>query len=214
MMKSMRLIFAGVGWAALSLVAVTTTAHAQQASGNDLRDIRIGMGIGDLPTAGYVNFACANDQGHAIAAWSDWSKCPAANDGLHAIRFDYDPSTSREGTIVAGHPALLTLLVDDKGTVAGLRIETDPKARLYLRKKAFLFGMQVKSRYGTDGWTCQEAQPENGEQSVGGVYINESCRKTIHGRSITVRRALYRRADQDMKSFVDKTSVLIQRSQG
>lgn len=63
MMKSMRLIFAGAGWAALSLVAVTTTAHAQQASGNDLRDIRIGMSIGDLPTAGYVNFACANDRG-------------------------------------------------------------------------------------------------------------------------------------------------------
>ena len=212
MMKSMRLIFAG--WAAVSLIAVTTTADAQQATGNDLRNIRIGMGIGDLPTAGYVNFACANDQGHAIAAWSDWSKCPAENDGLYAIRFDYDPSTSREGTIVAGHPALLTLLVDDKGTVAGLRIETDPKARLYLRKKAFLFGIQVKSRYGTDGWTCQEAQPENGEQSVGGVYINESCRKTTQGRAITVQRALYRRADQDIKSFVDKTSVLIQRSQG
>ena len=78
----------------------------------------------------------------------------------------------------------------------------------------FLFGMQVKSRYGSDGWTCQKAQPENGEQSVGGVFINESCRKTVQGRSITVERALYRRADQDAKSFVDKTSVLIQRSQG
>jgi hypothetical protein len=69
-------------------------------------------------------------------------------------------------------------------------------------------------RYGTDGWTCQEAQPENGEQSVGGVYINESCQKTVQGRSITVERTLYRRADQDMKSFVDKTSVLIRRAQG
>lgn len=214
MMKSMRLILAGAACAALSLIAVTTTADAQQAAGNDLRDIRVGMAVNDLPAAGYVKFACANDQGHTIAAWSDWSKCPPGNDGLHAIRFDYDPSTSREGTVVAGHPALLTLLVDDKGTVAGLRIETDPKARLYLRKKAFLFGMQVKSRYGSDGWTCQKAQPENGEQSVGGVFINESCRKTVQGRSITVERALYRRADQDAKSFVDKTSVLIQRSQG
>lgn len=214
MMKSMRLISSAAGSALLSLVALTAPAAAQQAAGNDLRSIRIGMAVNDLPAAGYVNFACANEQGHTITAWSDWSKCPAGNDGLHAIRFDYDPSTSREGTIVAGHPALLTLLVDDKGMVAGLRIETDPKARLYMRKKAFLFGMQVKSRYGTDGWTCQEAQPENGEQSVGGVYINESCRKTVQGRSITVERALYRRADQDMKSFVDKTSVLIQRPQG
>ena len=77
-----------------------------------------------------------------------------------------------------------------------------------------LFGIQVKSRYGADGWTRQQAQPENGEQSVGGVYINESCQKTVQGRLITVERALYRRADRDMKSFVDKTSVLIRRSQG
>jgi hypothetical protein len=214
MMKSTRLIAAAANWALLGLIAVMAPAQAQHPTGNDLRDIRIGMAVSDLPASGYVKFACANEQSHAITAWSDWSKCPAGNDGLHAIRFDYDPSTSREGTIVAGHPALLTLLVDDKGSVAGLRIETDPKARLYIRKKAFLFGIQVKSRYGADGWTCQEAQPENGEQSVGGVYINESCRKTVQGRSITIERALYRRADQDMKSFVDKTSVLIQRSQG
>jgi hypothetical protein len=77
-----------------------------------------------------------------------------------------------------------------------------------------LFGIQVKSRYGAGGWTGQQVQPENGEQSVGGVYINESCQKTVHGRSITVEHALYSRADQDIKSFVDKTSVLIRRSQG
>jgi hypothetical protein len=213
-MKSRHLIFAAANLMLLGFVAVAAPAGAQQSAGNDLRDIRIGMAVGDLPAKGYVKFACANEQGHAIAAWSEWSKCPAGSDGLHAVRFDYDPSTSREGTIVAGHPALLTLLVDDKGMVAGLRIETDPKARLYIHKKAFLFGMQVKSRYGADGWTCQQAQPENGEQSVGGVYIRESCQKTVQGRSITVERALYRRADQDMKSFVDKTSVLIQRSQG
>ena len=213
-MKSKHVIFAAANWLLLSLAAIAAPADAQQPVSNDLRDIRIGMAVSDLPAAGYVKFACAGEQGHTIAAWSDWSKCPAGDDGLHAVRFDYDPATKREGTIVAGHPALLPLLVDDKGMVAGLRIETDPKARLYMHKKAFLFGIQVKSRYGADGWTCQQAQPENGEQSVGGVYINESCRKTVQGRSITIERALYRRADQDMKSFIDKTSVLIQRAQG
>ena len=79
----------------------------------------------------------------------DWRDCPADASGFHAIKFGYDPATSRDGTIVAGHPAILTLLVDDAGIVSGLRIETDPKARLYIRKKAFLFGIQVKSRYGS-----------------------------------------------------------------
>jgi hypothetical protein len=189
-------------------------ARAQQPADNDLRDIRIGMAVTDLPAAGYANFACTNDEDHAIAAWSDWPTCPADKEGLRAIRFDYDPSTSREGTMVAGHPAILTLLVDDKGIVAGLRIETDPKARLYIRKKAFLLGLQVKSRYGTDGWTCQQRQPDSGEQPVGGVFLKESCLKTVQGRSITVERKLFRRPDQDMKTFVDETRILILRSEG
>ena len=110
------------------------------------------------------------------------------------------------------NPAILTLLVDDKGLVAGLRIVTDPKARLYIRKKAFLLGMQVKSRYGAEGWTCRQAQPADGEQPVGGVYIRESCLKTLQGRSITVERELFRRPDQDMKTFVDETRILIRRA--
>ena len=207
-------IFAVATLVLLNLELAATRVGAQQPAGNDLRDIRIGMAVTDLPAAGYANFACTNDEDHAIAAWSDWPTCPADKEGLRAIRFDYDPSTSREGTMVAGHPAVLTLLVDDKGLVAGLRIETDPKARLYIRKKAFLLGIQVKSRYGADGWTCWQAQPDDGEQSVGGVYVKESCLKTVQGRSITVERRLFRRADQDMKTFVDETRILIRRSEG
>jgi hypothetical protein len=120
--------------------------------------------------------------------------------------------TSRDGTIVAGHPAVLTLLVDDAGIVSGLRIETDPKARLYLRKKAFLFGIQVKSRYGLDGWSCTQAQPNAGEQPVGGVYVRESCTKTTQNRLIVVERNLFRMSGQDVKTFVDETRMTILRT--
>src|SRR5260370_40690905 len=96
------------------------------------------MSVTDLPAAGYANFACTNDQGHAIAAWSDWPTFPAVEEGLRAIRFDYDPSTSRGATMMAGHPSVLTLLLDVQGLSAALRIETDPKTRLYDRKQAFL----------------------------------------------------------------------------
>ena len=213
-MRWTRGILAIATWVLSSLALEATMVAAQEPAGNDLRDIRIGMAVTDLPVAGYANFACTNGQGHAIAAWSDWPTCPEDKEGLRAIRFDYDPSTSREGTMVAGHPAILTLLVDDKGIVAGLRIETDPKARLYIRKKAFLLGLQVKSRYGADGWTCQQRQPDSGEQPVGGVFLKESCLKTVQGRSITVERKLFRRPDQDMKTFVDETRILILRSEG
>ena len=170
-------------WSLLVIAAMMTPAAAQDPGSNDLRDIRLGKPVTDLPDAGYVNFACASDSGKMLTTWLGWRDCPADALGFHAIKFGYDPVTSPDGTIVAGHPAVLTLLVDNAGTVSGLRIETDPKARLYIRKKAFLLGIQVKSRYGLDGWSCTQAQPDAGEQPVGGVYVRERVQRP----PITVR---------------------------
>jgi hypothetical protein len=194
------------------LLATLQHAAAEDFSGNDLRDIGIGKPVADLPSEGYVDFSCAADTTQKLSGWSDWRNCPAGADQLHALRFGFDPTMSRDGTVVAGHPAVLTVLIDNAGTVAGLKIDTDPKARLYLRKKAFLFGPQVKARYGTDGWTCTQAQPESGEQPVGGVYIKEKCTKTIDGRALAIERSLFHQAGQDEKSFVDETRVTILRA--
>jgi hypothetical protein len=114
--------------------------------------------------------------------------------------------------MVAGHPVILILLIDDSGHVAGLQIETDPKARLFLRKKAFLLGLQARSRYGSDGWACTEGQPGGGDEPVGGVYLRERCTKTITGRSLAVERNLFRRSGQDIKNFVDETLISIKKA--
>lgn len=196
----------------LTAVPLMASASAQDSGGNDLRDIRIGMAVADLPDAGYANFACANEAGRKLAGWSGWRDCPAGAAGQHAIRFGYSAETDREGTVVAGHPVVLTLLIDNAGTIDGLRIDTDPKARLYLRKKAFLFASQIRSRYGSEGWSCTQGQPEAGEQPVGGVYIRERCAKTAWKRSFVVERSLFRRADQDAKNFVDETRMTIVRT--
>jgi hypothetical protein len=144
-----------------------------------------------------------------LAGWTQWRDCPADADGTRAIRFGYDPSISRDGTMVAGHPAILTLLINDSGHVGGLQIETDPAARLYVRKKAFLLGLQARSRYGSDGWACSDGQPGAGDQPIGGIYLRERCTKTINGRSLVVERNLFRRSGQDIKSFVDETRISI-----
>ncbi len=188
---------------------VMHAASAQAVPKYDLRDITVGMPVGDLPDAGYVNLACAQDPERKLNAWSAWRDCPADDQAKRAVRFEFDPETSRDGTLVAGHPVLLTALIDDKGAVTGLTIETDPKARLYIRKKAFLFGNQVKSRYGAEGWDCKELQPTSGEQPVGGVFLREVCSKAVPGRTLTVERDLFRKPDQDAKSFVDQTLVRI-----
>jgi hypothetical protein len=194
------------------LLTALPPASAEDFSGNDLRDIRIGMPVTELPSTGYAGFSCPTEATVKVSDWSGWRDCPVGSDGLRALRFGYDPSTSRDGTIVAGHPAILMALIDNQGTIAGLRIETDPKARLYLRKKAFLFGPQVKARYGSDGWNCTEAELGAGEQPVGGVHVKERCTKTIQGRALVVERNLFRKAGQDEKSFVDETRVSILRA--
>lgn len=203
-----RTSFAAI-FAMVLLPFVMHAAAAQAVPSYDLRDITVGMPVGDLPNEGYVNLTCAKDPGRKLATWSAWRDCPADEQARHAVRFDFDPETSQDGTKVAGHPVLLTVLVDDKGTVTGLTIETDPKARLYIRKKAFLLGNQVKSRYGAEGWDCSEQQPTANEQPVGGVFLREVCRKTVPGRMVTVERELFRKPDQDAKSFVDQTLVRI-----
>jgi hypothetical protein len=200
-----------LAWQAVALA--NSPARTEEFSGNDLRDIRIGMAASELAKSGYVDFACATDPKHTLAGWENWRDCPAEASGTRAIRFGFDPSTSRDGTMVAGHPAILTLLIADGGTVAGLQIETDPKARLYIRKKAFLLGIQAKSRYGSDGWLCTEGEPGAGEQPVGGVYVRERCTKTISGRTLVVERNLFRRPEQDIKDFVDETRVSILRAE-
>jgi hypothetical protein len=206
-------ILAAAVLAVLAVTLANSPARTEEFSGNDLRDIRLGMAVADLQESGYVDFACAADPKHTLAGWANWRDCPADANGTRAIRFGYDPSTSRDGTMVAGHPAILTLLIDDTAHVGGLQIETDPTARLYIRKKAFLLGQQAKSRYGADGWACTDGQPDaGGDQPVGGVYLRERCTKTISGRSIVIERNLFRRPDQDSKNFVDETRITILRA--
>jgi hypothetical protein len=195
---------------ALQMATLADSAvRAEEIEGNDLRDIRVGMAAADLSPSGYVDFACAADLKRSLDGWTNWRDCPADASGTRAIRFGYDPLVSRDGTLVAGHPAVLTLLIDDSGRVAGLQIETDPKARLFLRKKAFLLGQQAKSRYGVEGWACTEGHPGAEGEPVGGVYLRERCTKTTGGRSLTVERNLFRRPGQDIKNFVDETRISI-----
>jgi hypothetical protein len=205
---------AGLYLALLPIAFSGSSAGAEEFAGNDLRDVRIGMAVADLPERGYVDFACASLPERTLPGWKSWSDCPAGPDGRHAVRFGFDPETSRDGTMVAGHPAILTLSIDNAGQVVGLEIVTDPKARLYLRKKAYLLGAQAMSRYGAEGWTCTQESPGAGEESVGTVYVKEHCTKTTAGRSLVIDRSLFRPAGQDLKNFIDETRITITQAKG
>ncbi|WOH64025.1 hypothetical protein [Bradyrhizobium sp. BWA-3-5] len=207
-MKSARRAVMSVG----AFLAIGMQAGVAQVEPEyDVRDITVGRPVSIISDAGYANLSCARDPKAKLPAWSVWDECPAEPDAVRAIHFEFDRETSQEGTIIAGHPVLLTVFIDGKGIVSGLDIETDPNARLYARKKAFLLAAQVRSHYGSEGWTCTEGKAEAEEQPVGGVFIRETCRKALPDRFLTVERNLFRRAGRDVRDFVDRTHVRITR---
>jgi len=192
-------------------------ASAEEA---DLRDFRVGMPASELPAEGYTDFACAGAGARVgVQGWQDYARCPADAAGLHALRFSYQEGSNElaflndtyEGTKVGGHPVLLTLLISDASIVEGLRIETDPAARLNRRKKAYLLGELAKARYGEAGWTCTEAQPGAGEEPVGGMFMKEHCEKTTPTRSYILDRQMFHKVGADQRGFVSASQLEIRR---
>src|ERR1700739_2800683 len=96
----------------LVFAASVTAAVQAMATAGDLRDINVGMEISSVPDAGYINLTCVGEKTHRLAEWAQWAACPAGPDQLRGIRFEYDRETAREGTMVGGHPAILTVMID------------------------------------------------------------------------------------------------------
>lgn len=203
----------------LAVFAAASLAVAGAEPVNDIREFRLGMSLADLPARGYLDFSCAAAPARKIAGWADYRQCPADAAGRHEIGFRYDDSANPlarvnegyNGTLVGGHPVLISLLIGEDARVDAIRIDTDPHARLYLRKKAFLLAGQVKERYGQQGWTCRDGVPRAGAQPVGGVFIDEHCEKTAGGRHLILEQKLYRDPNRDLREFVDATRLLIER---
>jgi hypothetical protein len=81
------------------------------------------------------------------------------------------------GTKVLDFPVIVSGLFDQEGTLAGLRIVTDPRASPPERKQAYTLSNFFKARYGSEGWTCTDTPPAPGETPVGTLYINQRCTK-------------------------------------
>lgn len=216
-----RFLAGGAALAACACLAAAPPLAAEEA--NELRGFRIGMAVAELPAAGYTGLACAARPDTALDSWGAFRACPPdAATGLREVRFRYDDAANPlarlhdryAGTKVGGQPVLLSLLIGDGARVDGLRIRTDPGARLFERKRAMLFGEQVKNRYGEEGWVCTDAPPEAGEEPVGSVFIKEHCDKTTADRQFSLDRWLYRRAGEDLRRFSGGTAVTILRRGG
>jgi hypothetical protein len=191
-------------------------ACAQQNDMHDLRQFTLGMNVASLPSSGYTDFTCTDQPSRHLPAWSAWEDCPANAQGLRGISFRYDEqatphvSDATKGTKVAGHPVRLALYLSNTAQLKAILIETDPKARLYLRKKAFLLADQAKSRFGPTGWQCRSHAADATRIPVGGVFIDQDCEKTTATRHFILAQRLYRPSGGTLDSFVSETRLLIE----
>ena len=195
---------------------IVSGAGAQEAG--DIRELYVGMTIDDMPTEGYVKFACGSDGGpplRPLEGWRDFAQCPVEVHALHEIYVEYDDETQAvtelyrqmygealwlekyAGTRIAGYPVVLSVLFDGDGVVRGLRAVTDSRAPLDLRVRAHAMRMRIKPRYRVTKWDCVDLPLAEGETPIGSRFIKELCRTIdAQGRQIVLRSNQYRKPGQ------------------
>lgn len=194
---------------------------AAEEGDGDIRGLRVGVAAAALPMRGFAQFTCTVS-GEAIGGWVEHARCGAGADGLREVSVRYDEAVQVwaavndmwEGTKLAGHPVLLSVLFDEGGTAQAIRVVTDPKARFYLRKKAFLLGIRVMGRYGREGWACADDPTDAGRIPVGGMLFARECVKDLPDRRLLLRTDLYRGPGQVGRDFTDATRFEIWRRAG
>jgi hypothetical protein len=82
---------------------------------------------------------------------------------------------------VAGHPVILSVLLDKPGTIQGIRVVSDPRAGVDQRRYAYLMRIPIMARYGRSGWDCQDLEATDGETEVGGMFVKQRCAKVFPG---------------------------------
>jgi hypothetical protein len=197
---------------AFALAVPVTTASADEDRG-ELRGLRLGTQAGTMSTDGFDDFACGSNGGPPrapLSGWTDFHTCRPEASGLHEVyvRFDEqqayqakafgDPTLPSEadGTRVAGHPVILSVLFNDSGIAQEIRIVTDPRAPLSLRRMAQLLRLRVIAHYGEEDWACVDLPPEPGETPVGKIFIKQRCEKTTPEHHLIMQARLLRKLGQ------------------
>jgi hypothetical protein len=207
------------GLVALPVALGFAAALSLSATAGDIREFGVGLTVDELPGEGYLGFACGNNgerPGKEIAGWHAFAECPADSQGLHEVAFEYDDtdaiSEDYEGTKIAGHAVLISLLFSDTGVVEAIRVFTNPFARAYEKRRARVLGTRVKDRFGSFGWACVNDEPGPGEGEVGGIFTKERCRKDLGDRTIEVFTRFYRSVAGGGEEIVNATQFEIRRN--
>ena len=189
--------------AALIVLGASTTRAEDAPKRTDVWSLRLGTPAAALPRDAFVDYACGSNGGppqQPLSGWSDYGKCPPEADGLYEVYVRYDDEleywarahrartliAQYAGTKVLDFPVIVSGLFDAGGTLAGLRIVTDPQTSPQERKQAYTLSNFFNARYGGDGWDCTDTPAAPGETPVGALYINRRCTKLTNGETRVV----------------------------
>ena len=220
----LRLWFALLAVAALVLGAGLVRAEDQPARA-DIWSLKLGTPASALPHDAFDDYACGSNGGppqQPLAGWSDYGKCPAEPSGLREVYFRYDDELEYRarahraqtmiaqfgGTKVWDFPVIISALFDAAGTLAALRIATDPQVSPQERKQAYTLSNFFRARYGSDGWQCTDNPPAPGETPVGSLYINRHCTKLAQdGMRVVLETRFLRKPGQAEFSSSGKLTI-------
>ena len=163
-------------------------------------DLRLGSQIEALPDE-FIDYACGTNGGPPstpLNGWREVRRCRPEANGLREIYFRYDDELEYwakannllaqmeqySGTKTYGFPVTVSALIDDGGTLRGIRLVSDPRGDTQNRDEAYLLRNFLTARFGRDGWACESLSPEDGETPVEGIFVKERCRKDIDANTL------------------------------
>jgi len=222
---SNRVVLAIILAAALIVLGAAPGRAEQPSRPADIWSLKLGTPASALPAKDFIDYACGSVGGppqQPLTGWSDYGKCPPEPSGLREVYFRYDDEleywarahraqtliAQYAGTKVLDFPVIVSGLFDAGGTLAGLRIVTDPRAGPQDRKQAYTLTNFFKARYGSEGWNCTDTPPAPGETPVGSLYINQRCTKLANGdMRVVLETRFLRRPGQAEFSSSGKLTV-------
>jgi len=170
-------------------------------------DLKLGTPADRLPDQ-FTDYACGTNGGPPsipLTGWREFRRCRPDAAGLREVYFRYDDELEYwakandlpteierySGTKVYDFPVVLSALFDEAGTLAGLRIVSDPRDTTRSRDEAYALRNFLTARFGRDGWNCTDLPPAEGEEPVGRTFIKQDCNKTLDGPSRAVMQTRY-----------------------
>ena len=195
----------GFGWVTGALLIVAALANVLAAPNERPRrlevwDLPLGAQVDQLPDE-FIDHACGTNggpPGAPLSGFGEFRRCRAEQNGLREVYFRYDDELEYwakannllaqmeqySGTKTYGFPVTVSALIDDGGTLRGIRLVSDPRGDTQNRDEAYLLRNFLTARFGRDGWACESLSPEDGETPVDGIFVKERCRKDIDAKTM------------------------------